>query len=89
MKFLLDLYCGNESYLVFSLYFQVSMDTTDQKPIDTETVISLLDEEQIKRLLTRRNRMNSLQSGVSPKVDIEVKNMKVYVFSCILITLIK
>lgn len=60
------------------------MDTTDQKPIDTETVISLLDEEQIKRLLTRRNRMNSLQSGVSPKVDIDVKNMKVYVFSCIL-----
>ncbi|XP_074348626.1 lysine-specific demethylase JMJ18-like [Apium graveolens] len=52
------------------------MDTTDDKPVDTETVISLLDEEQIKRLLTRRNRMNSLQSGVSPKIDIDVKNMK-------------
>lgn len=65
------------------------MDTTDQKPVDTETVISLLDEEQIKRLLTRRNRMNSLQSGVNHKVDIDVKNMKVYVFSCILISSIK
>lgn len=64
------------------------MDMTDHKPMDTETVISLLDEEKIKRLLTRRNRMNSQQSGVSPKVDIDVRNTRVYIFSCLLFTLI-
>ncbi|KAK1396310.1 hypothetical protein POM88_006173 [Heracleum sosnowskyi] len=51
-------------YLIF-LWFR-SMDTTDQKPINTKTVISLLDKEQIKRLLTRRNRWNLNNFGPLP-----------------------
>ncbi|WOG81627.1 hypothetical protein DCAR_0100778 [Daucus carota subsp. sativus] len=38
------------------------MDTSEQEPMDTETVISLVGKEKIKRLLTRRNRMNSPQT---------------------------